>query len=234
VPQTIAVIDDEKDILSALKIGLEKEGYLFKGFSAPEKLFSFLLNNKVDLLILDIMLPDASGLDILKTLRKDCRFENIPIILLSARSAEFDKVLGLELGADDYIAKPFSLRELAARAKAALRRNTPHIAENSVPKIDDKNKNEGAVLKIDRESFEVYAENKKVELTMSEFKLLELLSSKENKVFTRDEILNYLWGAEKDVTDRTIDFHIKNLRKKLGRLGNRIKNVRSIGYKYEN
>jgi two-component system phosphate regulon response regulator PhoB/two-component system alkaline phosphatase synthesis response regulator PhoP len=232
--KTIVVIDDEKDILNALKIGLEKEGYIFKGFTAPNKLFSFLSNNSVDLLILDIMLPESSGLDILKTFRKDAKFEKTPIILLSAKSDEFDKVLGLELGADDYISKPFSLRELIARVKAALRRNASGSTDAVLDKQESKNKTENSVLKIDRESFDVYVENKKVELTMSEFKLLELLTGRENKVFTREEILDHLWGEEKDVTDRTIDFHIKNLRKKLGRAGQRIKNVRSIGYKYEN
>ena len=222
----IAVVDDEKDILQALKIMLEKEGYEFKGFADGQELLSFLKKKSPDMFILDIMLPSISGLEILKQLRKDERFEFTPTIFLSAKSSEFDKVLGLELGADDYIVKPFSLRELSARIKAALRKS-------AAPINDGGGKKARRGIKIDKAALEVLIDGKKADMTLSEFKLIELFCGSPNRVFSRDELLDHLWGQDKIVTDRTIDFHIKNLRAKIGSYGARIKNVRGAGYKYE-
>ncbi|MDR0645987.1 MAG: response regulator transcription factor [Elusimicrobiota bacterium] len=222
--KTIAIIDDEEDLRLAIKKGLAREGYKVKDFSHADDLFKFAKSASPDLFILDIMLPDIDGLAICRRIRSTPKLSQIPIIFLSAKSEEIDKVLGLELGADDYMTKPFSLKELAARIKARLRKT-----EES-GKIPAGRQNE---LMLNDESFEVFADGKKIPLTLTEFKILQLLYSKPEKVFSRDKILDHVWGEEKEVFDRTIDVHIKNLREKIGKYGKNIKNVRSIGYRYE-
>ncbi|AKL98421.1 response regulator transcription factor [Endomicrobium proavitum] len=225
MPKLIVAVDDEEDILKALSITLIKEGYNFKGFTSFSKLPDFLKKNTPDLFILDIMIPGVNGLDIYKELRKNARFEYTPIMFLSAKSDEVDKVVGLELGADDYITKPFSLKELSSRIKGIFRR---------IGNVDQKNdKTVVKGIKINKEGLEVFVDNKKTELTFAEFKILELLLNNKNKVFSRDEILDHLWGDNKLVTDRTVDFHIKNLREKIGKYGDKIKNARGVGYKFE-
>jgi two-component system phosphate regulon response regulator PhoB/two-component system alkaline phosphatase synthesis response regulator PhoP len=220
MPKLICAIDDEEDILDALSIVLKKEQYAFKGFSNPSKLLDFIKTHTPDLFILDIMLPDTDGFEICRQIRKNRKFDASPIIFLSAKSDEVDKVLGLELGADDYITKPFSPKELAARVKAVLRRNNSPSSYNNV-------------IEIDKDSREIIVDGKKISATFTEFKILELLFAKKGKVFSRDEILDYIWGQDKIVVDRTIDVHIKNLRDKIGKYGKSIKNIRSIGYKFE-
>ena len=222
--ELIAVIDDEPDILELVSLHLTKANFKVKGFLNAESFFKFLSSKIPDLIILDLMLPDADGIEICKYLKSNQNFSSIPIIMLTARADEADKVLGLELGADDYVTKPFSPRELVARVKAVLRRKT----QNSGKKIKI-----GEILLIDLNKFEVFVENKKIDLTPTEFRILKILASKKGWVFTRDQILNNLWGQEKAVLDRTIDVHIKNLREKLGKAKKFIKNVRGIGYKIE-
>ena len=170
------------------------------------------------------MLPDADGIEICKYLKSNQEFSSIPVIMLTARADETDKVLGLELGADDYVTKPFSPRELVARVKAVLRRKT----QDSGKKIKI-----GDILLIDLNKFQAFVENKKIDLTPTEFRILKILASKKGWVFTRDQILDHLWGHDKVVLDRTIDVHIKNLREKLGEAAKFIKNVRGVGYKIE-
>lgn len=221
---TIAVVDDEEDLLNAVKITLRKENFDVKTFSSGEELFKSLKTLRPDAFILDIMLPGGSGFDICRRLRGEARFKRTPVIFLSARADEFDKVLGLELGADDYVTKPFSPKELAARVKAVLRRADAQPS---------KSKELSAGLSINKENMEVFSNGKRVELTLTEFKILELLTSKKGRVFTRDEMLDYVWGEEKVVSDRTIDVHIKNLREKLGKQGSHIQNIRSVGYKFD-
>jgi two-component system phosphate regulon response regulator PhoB/two-component system alkaline phosphatase synthesis response regulator PhoP len=171
------------------------------------------------------MLPDADGLEICKYLRKNDDYSTVPIIMLTAKGDETDKVLGLELGADDYVTKPFSPKELVARVKAVLRRKGEK-QESRIVEV-------GNILIIDAEKYEVRIEGKRVELTSTEFRILQLLSSRKGWVHTRDQILDHLWGDEKTVLDRTVDVHIKNLREKLGKAKKFIKNVRGIGYKLE-
>jgi DNA-binding response OmpR family regulator len=221
----IVAVDDEEDILKALSITLKKEGYDFKGFTKADELFVFLKKHSADFFILDIMLSGMSGFDIAKELRKSEKFEWTPIIFLSAKSDEIDKLLGLELGADDYITKPFSLKELITRIKVIFRR------QSNLSSSQEKTARKG--IKIDKEAMEVFIDDKKISFTVTEYKIFELLFNNKNKVFSRDEILDYLWGDEKAVTDRTIDLHIKNIREKIGRAGKFIKNVRTIGYKFE-
>ena len=228
----IAIIDDEPDIVELVSIHLKKAMFKVKGFSDAEGLYRFLglsdgygqgSDPMPDLIILDLMLPDADGIEICKNLKKRDEYSSIPIIMLTAKGEETDKILGLEFGADDYVTKPFSPRELVARVKAVLRRQ--HKSDES-GKFDI-----GEILKIDTEKHEVAVKGQKIELTSTEFRILKLFISNKSKVFSRYDILDYLWGDEKIVLDRTIDVHIKNLREKLGESGHLIKNIRGIGYK---
>jgi len=221
----IAIVDDEPDIVELVTIHLKKAMFKTSGFSDAESFYSSLEEQIPDLIILDLMLPDADGLEICKYIRKEDKFSSIPIIMLTAKGDETDKILGLEFGADDYVTKPFSPRELVARVKAVLRRHK-EIEESKKLEI-------GRIMEINLEKYEVIVEGKRKELTSTEFRILKLLSSKKGRVFTRNDILDYLWGHEKIVLDRTIDVHIKNLRDKLGKAGQFIKNIRGVGYKLE-
>jgi len=221
----IIVVDDEKDILELVSLHLNKAGYKTKEFSDAKSFLKFIEKQIPELVILDIMLPDMDGYEICKYLKSQDKFLFIPVIMLTAKGEEVDKILGLELGADDYITKPFSPRELVARVKAVLRRQKT--------KYETKTRKIGDILLIDLDKYEVFVENKKIDLTTTEFRILEILSSKKGLVYTRDKLLDNLWGQEKAVLDRTIDVHIKNLREKLGKAGSFIKNIRGIGYKLE-
>jgi DNA-binding response OmpR family regulator len=220
----IAALDDEADILELLRVNLLKAGFRFEGFQDAEALYRFLQKDKPDLILLDLMLPDIDGLDVCRYLRKDEGLSQIPLIMLTARGEESDKVLGLGLGADDYVTKPFSVKELIARIQAVLRRRD---------QIDEARQIVLGSLLIDQDKHEVTLGGHRVDLTATEFKILQLLASRRGRVFTRDQILDHLWGHEKAVVDRTVDVHIRNLREKLGAAASLIKNVRGVGYKVE-
>jgi len=222
--QMIAALDDEADILELLKVNLEKAGYRFVGFQEAEDLYRYLAREKPSLILLDLMLPGADGLEICRNLRRSEDLAAIPVVMLTAKGDESDKVVGLELGADDYVTKPFSIRELVAPIHAVLRR--PGAGEPG-PRIAV------GTLVIDQARFEVTVGGTKVDLTATEFKILQLLASRKGRVFSRDQILDFLWGSEKAVIDRTIDVHIRNLREKLGEAASLIKNIRGVGYKLE-
>jgi DNA-binding response OmpR family regulator len=224
VPPVIAALDDEADILELLEVSLQKAGYRFEGFQEADDLFRYLDKQAPSLILLDLMLPDTDGLEVCRRIRKSERLADIPVIMLTARGDEADKVVGLELGADDYVTKPFSVKELVARIHAVLRR--PGGAETG-PRIVV------GPLVIDLEKFEVTAGGERIELTATEFKILQLLASRKGRVFNRDQILDHLWGNEKAVIDRTVDVHIRNLREKLGEAAALIKNIRGVGYKLE-
>lgn len=223
--KTIFIVDDEPDITELVDIHLSKAGFRVKKFEIGTDLLSYIQANIPDLIILDLMLPDYDGLELCKLLKKEERYSNIPIIMLTARSDEMDRVLGLEIGADDYITKPFSTRELVARVKAVLRRDEK-VNKSNLITIGD-------VLEIDVLKYEVLLEKNKIDLTSTEFKILRLLSEKKGWVYSRESILDYLGVHEKGVLDRTVDVHIKNLREKLGVAGKFIKNIRGVGYKIE-
>jgi len=220
---TIAVVDDEPDIVELVSHHLKKAGYKVKGFYNAEEFMSYLNKNKPDLIILDLMLPDFDGFELCKELRKNEKFNDVPIVMLTARSKVEEKVLGLEIGADDYITKPFSPKELVARVNAILRRfkENRNIIEA------------GGILRIDLKKFEVFVKDKKIDLRPAEFKILKLLIQRKGWVFSRRQILEYISRGEKIVYERTVDVHIKNLRDKLGEAGKFIKNIRGIGYKFE-
>ena len=223
--ELIAILDDEPDILDLVSLHLKKAGFRIEGFLDADNFFQFMDSKIPDLIILDLMLPDADGFEICKYLKKKDEFTSIPIVMLTAKGEEMDKVLGLELGADDYVTKPFSPKELVARVKAVLRRK-PQKEEIEKIEIGDE-------LSILPGKYEVWAKGEKIDLTSTEFKILQLLASKKGWVFTRDQILDYLWGKEKAVVDRTVDVHIKHLREKLGKAARFIKNIRGVGYKLE-
>jgi len=223
--ELIAIIDDEPDILELVSLHLTRAGFAVKEFAGADDFNAFIETNTPDLIVLDLMLPDTDGLELCKALKKKDAFAAIPVIMLTAKGEETDKILGLELGADDYVTKPFSPKELVARVKAVLRRQARKVESKKIEIA-------GRVI-IDLEKFEVTVKGKKIDLTTTEFRVLQLLASRKGYVFSRDNILNYLWGDEKAVVDRTIDVHIRHLREKLGSTASLIKNIRGIGYKLE-
>lgn len=220
-------VDDEADILELIAIHAQKAGFRIKTFSKAEPLLKALTAEIPDLLILDLMLPDLDGLEICKRLKKDERTAAIPILILTAKGDETDVVLGLELGADDYMVKPFSPKELLARVHAILRRPKATAAETgSKWKIGD-------ILEIDERQHAVWVAGRKLEITATEFAILKVLVRNPGWVFSREQLLDKVWGDDKASLDRTIDVHVKNLRDKLGEAGRLIKSVRGVGYKLE-
>jgi DNA-binding response OmpR family regulator len=223
----VFVVEDEPDILALISINLQKSGFDVEQFAEAGPMLRTLEKRVPDLIILDLMLPDHDGLDVCKNLKKSEAFSDIPVIMVTAKTEEFDVVLGLELGADDYIPKPFSPRELTARVKAVLRRNrTPKGPSSRQVSLGD-------LVTIDTAKYEVRVKGEKIQLTSTEFMILKMLAEKPGWVYSREKILDLLWGDEKDVFDRTVDVHIKNLRDKLGSAGGLIKNVRGVGYKID-
>lgn len=220
----ILLVDDERDLHELLQIHLEKAGFQFRAFANASSFLRFLEKSKPDLILLDLMLPDGDGMEICRFLKRREKYASIPVIMLTAKTEEIDRVLGLEMGADDYITKPFSPRELVARVKAVLRRMTP--SEETI-------RIQTGIILMDVEKHEVLVEGKEIPLSPTEFNLLKILLSKKGWVFSREKLLDFLWGMDKVVTDRTIDVHIKNLRSKLGKAARHIKNVRGVGYKFE-
>ena len=223
----ITIVDDEEDIVKLLSHHLKREGFKVKEFHNGRGFLSYVSSVVPDLAVLDIMLPGIDGLEICRILKQRSATASVPIIMLTAKASEADIVVGLELGADDYIVKPFSPREFVARCRSVLRRIGTGEVKDNIIKVGP--------LAINLEKYEVTVEGKKIILTTTEFKILEVLAEGNGRVFTRDQLLKKkrLWGDDKLVYDRTIDVHIKNLREKLGIAGNLIKTVRSIGYKLE-
>lgn len=222
--KNVWIVEDEPDIAELVAHNLRKEQFKVKIFHDGESFLSSLGDNLPDLLILDLILPGIDGLEICKMVRSYEETASMPIIMLTAKGEESDVVLGLELGADDYIVKPFSVRELVARVKTVLRRvESPQ--ENEVITVEG--------LSVDLDGFETKVDNQPVDLTYAEFKMLSLLISKPGRVFTRQQIIDGIWEEGKVVTLKTVDVHVANLRKKIGRYGDFIKSVRGVGYKFE-
>jgi DNA-binding response OmpR family regulator len=221
--KSIVVIEDDQAILDLIIFNLKKENYETHGFAVGIDGLHYLLKHGSDLLILDLMLPDIDGLEICKDLRTNEKTRHLPIIILTAKGEETDKVLGLELGADDYMVKPFSPKELIARIKALLRRT--RVEPTSKKDIIDY-----AGLVVDTSKHLVSYENKEITLTATEFKILETLIRAPKRVFTRAILLDLL---DKTTIDRNVDVHITNIRKKLGMGGRLIRTIRGVGYKLD-
>ncbi|MFN3411964.1 MAG: response regulator transcription factor [Exilispira sp.] len=228
----IFAIEDDPDILSLLETSFKRENYIFEGFSSAAGFFERLKINKPDCIILDIMLPDVDGLEIIKRLKVSESYSNIPIIIVSAKTDEVDRVVGLELGADDYIVKPFSVKELLVRVKKQIQKEK-NIKTNQIQKDEFSIELAEGLLKLSRAKHSVYLDNQKINLTLAEFKILEKLLDNPGWIITRDQLLDYLWGNEKAVIDRTIDVHVAHLRQKLKYAGKYIKNERGMGYKFD-
>ena len=224
--KVIALVDDDPDMITTASDYLSEEGLEVKGFLDAVSFFTYLKDETPDLIVLDIVLPDLDGFQICRKLRDDDRLDPVPIIILSCQTSAADKTHGLDLGADDYVIKPYSLPELFSRIKAALRTRAAIPVEKEKIEVD------GSVV-IDTIKHKATSDGQKLDLTPTEFKILKLLASNPGDVYTREDIVRYIWGEEKDVADRTIDVHITHLREKLGPRGGIIKMVRGVGYKLE-
>ena len=221
----ILIVEDDKNILKLLRYNLEKAGFTCFTTITGEDAFNILSDEAIDLVILDIMLPTIDGLEVCKRIKQDSSFSHIPIIMLTAKGEEVDKVVGFELGADDYIVKPFSPRELVLRIKAILKRSVPKQATQDILSSGN--------VKIDTPRHKVSVDNKTIELAPMEFRLLSVLIGRKGRVQSRDVLLEDVWGISADVTTRTVDTHVKRLRQRLGKAGKRLETVRGIGYRFK-
>ena len=224
----ILVIEDEEDLNQTLSFNLENEGYKVTSALKGSEALEILENaSPPDLVILDLMLPDMSGLDICRHIRSKDNLKNISVIIVTAKGEEVDRVVGFELGADDYIVKPYSVRELMLRIQAQLRRNEP--SEVTAENLEEDNLTFKDLL-IDNSKHKVFLSDKKISLTAKEYTLLKYLLTKADKVQTRDILLDKVWGYDNSVTTRTVDTHVKRLRSKLGKYGKNIETIRGVGY----
>lgn len=231
----ILIVDDEVHILELLKYNLESRNYEVIEAETGEDAIK-KIDSSFSAIILDLMLPGIDGFEVLKKIRKSAETSKIPIIMLTAKSEEFDKVLGLELGADDYISKPFSIRELIARLKALLRRTDNSDKSNEIKSDSNKDIIKFGNIEIDEKSRTVLKDNIDLEMTLKEFELLKLFAKNSGKVFSRNELLEKVWGYDYIGETRTIDVHIRQLRKKIEKDDSNpvyIKTVRGIGYKFK-
>jgi len=220
---TILVVEDEKPISTLIQYNLEKEGFKVHTFETGEEGFDQIKKSLPDLVLLDWMLPDLSGIDICKQIKKDAKLKSIPVIMLTAKSEEADKIRGFETGADDYVTKPFSTKELILRIQALLKRVKPSLTEDIASFKD---------IKIDRLARRVYRGDKEIKLGPTEYNLLNFFIKNPTRVYSREQLLNQVWGNDIYVESRTVDVHIRRLRKAIN-LDNQddlIRTVRSAGY----
>jgi len=217
----IYIVEDDENIRDIVIYALQSAGFKSLGYETGEELLTALDEELPSLILLDIMLPENDGLTILKKLRKMPKTKKLPIIMLTAKNSEYDKVKGLDMGADDYISKPFGVMELIARVNAVLRRGTAE--ENERIEISG--------ISIDNARRKIFANDKPVKLTFKEYELLYFLMKNAGLVLSRNKILETVWGYDFEGESRTVDMHIKTLRKKLGTSGELIKTVRNVGYK---
>ncbi len=223
----ILIVEDEQDLLLALEYNLEREGYtVLSASTGTEALRKAEGDPRPELVLLDLMLPDMTGTEGCRTLKGSPATKDIPVIMVTAKGEEIDRVVGFEVGADDYVVKPFSMRELVLRVRAILKRAQPseEVAELF---------NFGC-LKVDKAAHRLWVNDKELQLTALEFRLLSTIYSRRGRVQTRDRLLVDVWGYQADVTTRTVDTHIKRLREKLGDAGRYILTVRGVGYRFMN
>ena len=220
----ILVIEDEPDLQKVLAFNLKQAGHQVTSALRGREGLDLARAERPDLVLLDLMLPDLPGTDICKALRRDPRAKDIAIVMLTAKGEEIDRVVGFELGADDYLVKPFSIRELLLRIDAVLRRTRSEpVLEPAI---------EFGCLRVDREAHRVWVEGQEIELTALEFKLLLSLHDHKNRARTRTALLDEVWGIQADITTRTVDTHVKRLREKLGPAGAYVETLRGVGYRF--
>jgi two-component system, OmpR family, phosphate regulon response regulator PhoB len=220
----ILVIEDEPDIQQVLEYNLREKGHKVFIAGKGEEGLKIARDKRPDLVLLDLMLPDIPGTEVCKALKTDPTLKNTQVVMLTAKGEEIDRVVGFELGADDYVVKPFSVRELLLRVTAILRRSQGEQEAAASFQFGR--------LRVDREAHRVWANDAELELTALEFKLLVTLYDRRNRVQTRAALLSDVWGIDADITTRTVDTHVKRLREKLGDAGNYIETVRGVGYRF--
>lgn len=222
--EKVLIVEDDKHIAKLVKYNLDKAGFETSVAKNGEEALSFIDKEEIHLVILDIMLPGMDGFEVCKEMKKEDRFKAIPIIMLTAKGEETDRVVGFELGADDYVVKPFSPRELVLRVKAILKRKRPSEEVQDIINVDK--------LKIDIPRHKVTVNKKEIKLTLMEFNLLLTLIQRRGRVQSREKLLDDVWNIDSEVTTRTIDTHVKQLRYKLGKTGRLIETVRGLGYRF--
>jgi two-component system phosphate regulon response regulator PhoB len=224
-PTTILIVEDELDLLDTLEFNLQREGYVTRrAASGRAGLEAAALEPAPDLVLLDLMLPDIPGTEVCRQLRASERTRGTAVVMLTARGEEVDRVVGFEVGADDYVTKPFSVRELMLRVRAILRRRSGPVEEP--------NKLQKGELEVDIASHRVWVSGEEIRLTALEFRLLHTLLSRAGRVQTRDTLLSDVWGMHAGLTTRTVDTHVTRLRKKLGEAGDYIETLRGVGYRF--
>jgi two-component system, OmpR family, phosphate regulon response regulator PhoB len=221
----IVVIEDERDLQRVLDFNLKEAGHEVLSAFAGRAGIELVVDRRPELVLLDLMLPDVSGTEVCKALKKNPRTQAIPILMLTARGEEIDRIVGFELGADDYVVKPFSVRELLLRIEAILRRTRGEQRSEAPPIAFGR-------LRVDREAHRAWVDDREVELTAMEFKLLVTLHDRKNRVQSRAALLDDVWGIEAAITTRTVDTHVKRLREKLGPAGEYVETVRGVGYRF--
>lgn len=220
----IYIVEDDTNIREIESFALKNSGYQIQDFSCAKEFYRAVKEKKPDLVILDIMLPDEDGMEILQKLRKNAETKRLPIMMVTAKSTELDRVKGLDTGADDYMTKPFGVMELISRVKALLRRSMGEVQEKLL-KVDE--------ILLDDERHQVFVDGKPCELTYKEYELLRLLMQNRGIVLSRDLIMDRIWNMNCDVESRTLDVHLKTLRSKLGESAHHIKTIRNVGYRME-
>ena len=221
----VFIVEDEPDLRDTLQYNFENEGFKVKSFPNGESFLETIKNDKPNLVILDLMLPGISGLDVCRDLRMNEVNENVAVVMLTAKSEEIDRIVGFELGADDYVTKPFSVRELILRVKVLLKKRSDDIDQNLL---------ESGPIAMNLDAHDVSVEGKNILLTALEFKLLKHLLKRKGRVQTREQLLGDVWGYSAEVTTRTVDTHIKRLREKLGNTSDYIQTIRGVGYRLSN
>ncbi|MBP6628337.1 MAG: response regulator transcription factor [Kofleriaceae bacterium] len=225
MPGLVLVIEDEVDLATTIEFNLRGEGYQVRvAHTGQGGLDQALAEPVPDAIILDLMLPDLSGTEVCRRLREQERTREVPIVMCTAKGAEIDRVVGFEVGADDYIVKPFSVRELMLRVRALLRRSQRAEADPELLRFGR--------LRVDREAHRAWLDDEEITLTALEFRLLTAFLTRRGRVQTREALLSEVWGIEADVTTRTVDTHVKRLREKLGEAGAYIETLRGVGYRF--
>jgi len=225
--QSILIVEDELDLVRSLEYALQREGYQVRSATTGRAAVDLLSSGAVpDLVLLDLMLPDATGTEICRRIRQGERTRHVPVVILTARTDEIDRVVGFEVGADDYVTKPFSVRELVLRIRAVLRRSQSETPEGATgPTVFGR-------LRLDAAAHRLWVDDEEVHLTALEFRLLSTFLARKGRVQTRETLLADVWGIQADVTTRTVDTHVKRLREKIGAAGEYVETVRGVGYRW--